>query len=158
MYRRSLRIFLFTCGVLLLLATFIPWVLGSFMILAAGSGESVSVRNTGMVTCPELLEWTSWADGPGDVCHRHPAFTVRDDLRDAEIVAHRVGRDSKLFSVLTFYQAKYRYPDGRIEVAPADGPKSLVSVNRGLAAICSISAFVAGLFSFHFATRHKVSS
>lgn len=155
MCRRSLHIFLATCGVLLCLATIVPWVLGNFMILAAGPRESVSVCDIGMVTCPDILKWTCWADGPGDVYRGH--FAERVDP-DAEIVAHRIGRDSKLFADLTFYQAKYRHPDGRIEVAPANGPKSIVSVNQGLAVICSISAFAASIFSFVFASRLKVSS
>ena len=82
------RRILLVSGFLAFPAALVPWLLGVFMILAAGSGESVSVRQTGMVTCPELLQWTPWTDGAEDV--RHGDFTFRIN-EDSAIVGHRVG-------------------------------------------------------------------
>jgi hypothetical protein len=121
----------------------IPWILGNFIILAAGSGESVSVRQTGMVTCPEVLHWSKWNVGSGSVTNHEDRFDEK-----AEIIEYRIGIDKKLFAQLTFYQAKYRLPDGRIEIGPARGPVAFISVDAPRAVACSLVAGVISLLCF----------
>ena len=140
----------FAAGAMLLLCTAAPWGLGYFMIIATGSGETVSVRETGMVTCPDVLTWSPWENGSGAVTHGQLAVRIP---ANAEIIAHRIGRDSKMFAELTLYQAKYHLPDGRIESAPADGPKALISVNQESALTWSALALVSGIACLFFATR-----
>jgi hypothetical protein len=127
-------------GVILLLAVPAPWLIGSMFVLAVGPSETVSVRETGMITCPEVLTWTEWSAGPGPVRRTEADYRPRIDP-NAEIVEYRIGQDAKGFMELTFYQAKYRFPDGTIVIAPAHGPKPLVGVNDSVA---STYAFVSG--------------
>ncbi|MEJ7593585.1 MAG: hypothetical protein WKF77_18765 [Planctomycetaceae bacterium] len=141
---------LFAAGAMLLLCTAAPWGLGYFMIIATGSGETVSLRETGMVTCPEVLTWSPWKNGSGAITQGQLAERIP---ADAEIIAHRIGINSRMFAELTHYQAKYRLPDGRIETAPADGPKALVSVNRESAMTWSALALFSGIACLFFATR-----
>ncbi len=58
-----------------------------------------------------------------------------------------------MFAELTLYQAKYRLPDGRIETAPADGPKPLISLNKESALTWSALALVSGIACLFLATR-----
>jgi hypothetical protein len=107
-----------------------------------------------MVTCPEVLKWTDWMSGAGPVARSHIYEKIDED---AEIVAHRIGRDQRRFAVLTFYQAKYRHPDGTIEVGPASGPKSLVSVNEPLVASYAVAVGVIAVSSFWMMSRFPAS-
>ncbi len=147
------RMWLKVTGTIFALVLPVPWILGNFMILAAGSGESVSVRNTGMVTTPDVLKWTEWLPGKGPLVRMddlYPNITIDDK---AEIVEYRIGIDRKLFAQLTFYQAKYRLPDGTIQVGPANGPKSLISVDTPLAIGFSLIAGAISILCFWLASK-----
>ena len=123
-----------------LLAVPMPWISGEYIALSLGSGESVSVRNVGMVTCPELLKWSPWQSGSGELAYREwndARGTVTDST---PIVGWRIGRDTQWFAELTFYQARYNLPDGSFIEGPAYGPQPLVSVNERLAAMTSTVA------------------
>lgn len=111
----------------------VPWIFGNLMILAAGSGESVSVNSTGMVTAPDALKWSEWLPGKGPLIRRDGLYPNIEIDDRAEVVEYRIGTDRKYFAQLTFYQARYRLPDGTIHVGPANGPKSLISVDTPLA-------------------------
>jgi hypothetical protein len=152
MSRLWLRRILFTFGFLAFPGAVVPWLLGVLMILAAGSGESSSVRNNGTVTCPELLEWTPWTDGEGVLRRGDFTFGIAENTT---IIAHRVGTHAKLFARLTMYQAKYQYPDGHIEVWAANGPTPIVSVDDFAAATWAASILVAGVVSLVIASRLK---
>lgn len=120
-----------------LLAVPMPWIIGEYIALSFGSGESVSVRIVGMVTCPELFEWSPWHSGSGDLAYRE-WNDARGAVTDSTpIVGWRIGRDAQWFAELTFYQARYNLPDGSILEGPAYGPQPLVSVNERLAAMTS---------------------
>ena len=64
-----MRTCLFGVGLILFASTTAPWILGYLTIIRAGPGETVSVRQTGMVTGPEILKWSAWESGPGPVTH-----------------------------------------------------------------------------------------
>lgn len=152
MSRLWLRRILLAFGCLAFPAANGPWLLGVFMILAAGSGEHMSVQMTGMVTCPEVLEWTPWADGAGVV---HRGYFTESIDSTATIIAHRVGTDAKGFARLTLYQAKYQHPDGHIEVWAANGPAEFMEVDDLAAATWAASILVAGVVSLVIASRLK---
>ena len=125
---------LMAIGALSLLLAFLPPVLGNLMILATGSGESRSVRETGTITCPDVLHWSDWQNGTGTVVRSHLYEQID---KSAEIISYRIGTDRKFFAVLTFYQARYRLPDETTIVAHASGPFPLVSVDTSRSLPCS---------------------
>jgi len=149
----SVSTWLSAIGVVALLLIPIPWVLGNFIVLAAGSGETVSVRDHGIVTCPQILEWSEWKQGNGSVRHYPGYVSAGRVFEAARITQYRVGVDRKLFSQLTFYQAKYQFPDGSIETGPAEGPVGLVSVDTSRAAMASLLAAAIGLSFLVFSSR-----
>lgn len=117
-----------------LLMVLLPPALGNLMILAAGSGESRSVRYTGAVTCTDILRWSDWHNGAGSLC-KSELYEQLD--KDAQIVQYRVGTSRKYFALLTFYQARYRLPNGSIIAAHASGPLPLIGVDSWVAFPCS---------------------
>ncbi len=129
--RQLCRICLMVLGVLLVPASIVPWIL-SVALALAGPGEVVSVRETGMVSCPELLSWTDWIDGPGDVyCGM---YVQQANLREAEIVAHRIGTDSRV------------------------RPARLAAYIASSAALINASASAMGVNSSRYIRRHASAS
>ena len=141
---------LFVVGLILFASTIAPWVFGYLVIIGGGPSETVSVRQTGMVTSPEILKWSAWESGPSPVTHGQWAWKIPSD---AKIIAHRTGHDSKLFVELTLYQAKYQLSDGRIDIAPADGPKPLISIKQTTAVTWAVLSLLAGIACMFMAMR-----
>lgn len=154
MSRIWLRRILLTSGFLAFRSAVGPWLLGSFLAFGIGSNEHMSVINSGMVTCPDILEWTPWADGAG-VVHRG-YFTERIDP-GALIIAHRIGTSEQpMWCIrLTMYQAKYQYPDGRVELWAANGPTDITSVDDLAAVTWAAAILFPGWICFVFARRLK---
>lgn len=96
------------------------------MLLAAGSGEYRAIQDTGLPACVEVLEWSDWVQGSGGLKPSH----IRDNIDPkAEIVAYRIASKSAIATEYTFYQARYRLPDGSFRVDHADGPRPLIDQN-----------------------------
>jgi hypothetical protein len=154
MSRLWLRRILLTVGFLAFPAAVVPWLLASLLAFGIGSSEHMSVVNSGMVTCPEVLEWTPWSDGAG-IVHRG-YFADRIDP-DASIIAHRIGTDEKLLWCmrLTMYQAKYQHPDGHVEIWAANGPDVIMSVDQLAAVTWAFAVLTAGAVGLVIASRLK---
>ncbi len=150
MPRYWLRMFLFCGGVLSLLSTVVPWGLALLVSASAGTGEYISVSNTGMVTCPEVLQWSEWIDGSGPVYQGSFAERIEPE---ATIIAYRTGTDANLLAKLTMYQARYRQVDGTVVEWAANGPERLVSINRPLVVNYSAALLVVSLACFGLAHR-----
>jgi len=139
------RFVLFGVGVILVIVLPVPWVLGSLLAFAVTGHENRSIRETGNIAYPDILQWSDWFPGSGSVV-RSSLFEKND--KRVNIVEYRVGTDRKLFAELTFYQARYLLPDGTIELGPADGPKALIGPRQPLSKIVALLAGAGSLLCF----------
>ena len=154
--RNTLSVLCVIVGIASLFAAVVPWAAGWVSIIASSGREQSEIRKNGLPTCMHLLAWTDWQDGSGDL---HNSTLLENLPAESRIIAHRTGSaNDGILSEFTFYQAKYKLPDGSIRVAHADGPKPLISHRQpavaGIAIGCVVLAIVL-LFSAAHLTRRS---
>lgn len=126
MVKQVLKMLSAAAGILLLLfACLVPFI-PSIIAVAVGGSELHQMADTGLPRSVKSLHWTEWQEFDGHVTSTEWA-PEPGRLRDAKIVAYRVGQARDVFSKFTFYQARYILADGEEVVAPARGPVGLIT-------------------------------
>jgi hypothetical protein len=138
------QVILLVCGLLFLFVGYVtPGFLRGLTTYQNNLNQAEWLISVGV---PESFKWytlSEWRQGAGNLKpapfgRGRPESEMR---RNAQIVAHRVGKRTAMVWDFTFCQAKYRLPDGSEEVWAAVCPEQHVAAIRPYA-----TEVIAGFF------------
>ena len=110
--RSVLRYVLYPASAFCFLAAFAPLLLGTFLAIAVSANEYHGIENNDRPKSYASLKFGPWQTGHGQLQQSHIVNLPPGCL----IMRYRIGSDTNLLCVFTYYEAEYRLPDGSTRI------------------------------------------
>ena len=124
--RSVLRYVLYPASAFCFLAAFAPLLLGTFLAIAVSANEYHGIENNDRPKSYASLKFGPWQTGHGQLQQSHIVNLPPGCL----IMRYRIGSDTNLLCVFTYYEAEYRLPDGSTRITHASGPMSIFTARK----------------------------